>query len=882
MAMNDQDKQNNSVDNEQQSNGSGTSADKTVFRKPAQINEDKTVFAPKLTPSQSELSDRTVIADALQNTSRPNQPHTPNDATVFSPRTPHLTANDNAMGVETGVTEIAVEQNSELKLLKNRFVLEEIIGVGGMGVVYKAKDLLRVEAQDKDPYVAIKVLSEEFKTHPEAFISLQRESKKAQHIANQNTVKVYDFDRDGDIVFMTMEFMVGQPLDELVKQYHATGLPRLEARNILEGMCLALIHAHSEQIVHSDLKPGNIFVTDSGVAKIFDFGIARAVAKIDRTNNEQDRTVFDAGNLGALTPAYASREMLLGQIPDVRDDIYALGCIAYEILTGDHPFTRLPADEAYNKKLKPKRIQGIKKGHWKAIESALAFERKDRIASVEAFYKLITEKKKSNVALWGAGLLSIAVVGFGYHEMTKEVKPQISQSELMNQLEFKVRYELIQENIARYLESPTFTAVWQASLWKEMETAEKLFPEQPTDWFYATQNTISLLYVDKIKEAISSFDHSSAKELIVNAAHYTADMTQLDQFSDALANQIAEQKQKQAQNAQADKDLIARNKASEAQRLKRLAAADKKQEQINRFNIAMGNVEQQLTCKERINMRDFKIAIEKLRDVDMTRYQQSEKKIVSELATCINYTGTINPDYARDAKRYALLLFDNNVTINKVVIKDRDHCQMSIAGLGAKGSRAICKDGLKVGGDGPTMVVIPSGNKIKAFAMGKYEISIAEYNHYCIESKACNANSKTQHSLPVTNISISNIKKYIKWLSKQTGKKYRLPTQSEWVYAANAKSHALDPNRNCQLSSRGIVKGEELLKITTGKQNRWGVVNYAGNAQELVFGKGNQLIAVGGSYQTKMDKCTISTSISHSGKADSQTGFRLARSIEGS
>ncbi|MCW8988392.1 MAG: serine/threonine protein kinase, partial [Gammaproteobacteria bacterium] len=234
------------------------------------------------------------------------------------------------------------------QILKDRFLLEKVLGVGGMGIVYKAKDRLKVEAQDRDPYVAIKVLSEEFKSHPEAFISLQRESRKSQRIAHPNTVKVYDFDRDGDTVFMTMEYMDGKPLDQLIRQYKATGLPRDDGWEIIDGMCSALIHAHAENIVHSDFKPGNVFITGNSMAKIFDFGIARAVANVDGLETKTgDKTVFDAGNLGALTPAYASLEMLEGKTPDVRDDIYALGCVIYEILTGEHPYNKVPADEAF-------------------------------------------------------------------------------------------------------------------------------------------------------------------------------------------------------------------------------------------------------------------------------------------------------------------------------------------------------------------------------------------------------------------------------------------------------------------------------------------------------------------------------------------------------
>ena len=100
--------------------------------------------------------------------------------------------------------------------LKDRFVLLEKLGQGGMGVVYKAKDMLKVEAQDKDPYVAIKVLTEAFKKYSGSFIALQREASKAQRLAHPNIATVYDFDRDSNTFFMTMEYLQGKPLNKLM------------------------------------------------------------------------------------------------------------------------------------------------------------------------------------------------------------------------------------------------------------------------------------------------------------------------------------------------------------------------------------------------------------------------------------------------------------------------------------------------------------------------------------------------------------------------------------------------------------------------------------------------------------------------------------------
>ncbi len=133
-------------------------------------------------------------------------------------------------------------------VLNERFVLEEFIAAGGMGVVYKARDLRKVEAMDRHPYVAIKVLSEDFQQHPESWIALQREVRKSQQLAHPNIITVYDFDRDGGTVFMTMELLEGEPLTAVLKRIQGTGMPFKKAWPLIEGMARALAYAHQRGI----------------------------------------------------------------------------------------------------------------------------------------------------------------------------------------------------------------------------------------------------------------------------------------------------------------------------------------------------------------------------------------------------------------------------------------------------------------------------------------------------------------------------------------------------------------------------------------------------------------------------------------------------------
>ncbi len=268
-------------------------------------------------------------------------------------------------------------------VLNDRFVLEECIGTGGMSSVYKALDRRKLEADDRNPYVAVKVLNLEFRAHPDSMIALQREAKKSQGLAHPNIVRVYDFDRDGNTVYMTMEYLPGKSLAKVLKTPGFKGLPAGEAMDILEGICRALKFAHENGIIHADFKPANVILADNGQVKVIDFGIARAFTRPDDTDMEATR--FDPGSLGALTPTYASPEMLEHKEADPRDDIYALACIAYEMLTGRHPFGRMQATEARDGGLVAERRKQMSRRQWKALKSALDFDREKRTPSVSKF-----------------------------------------------------------------------------------------------------------------------------------------------------------------------------------------------------------------------------------------------------------------------------------------------------------------------------------------------------------------------------------------------------------------------------------------------------------------------------------------------------------------
>src|SRR5579863_335423 len=308
--------------------------------------------------------------------------------------------------------------------IRRRYVLEHLIGSGGMGQVWKVKDLVSEQARDPNPFVALKLLNADFEADPHAFVALQRETRKAQELAHPNIITVYAFDTEGDgsgRAFMSMELLEGETLDCKIDS-HPAGLPRSDASPLIVGMAKGLEYAHKKGIVHSDFKPGNVFITNPDVPKVLDFGIARAakIAGIERTEDS-----FDAGVLGGLTMAYASSDMIERHEPHPVDDVYALGLVAYELLTGSHPFRGLNAIEARAKGMQPARIRSLRRYEWQAIERALQFDRRKRWQSAGEFLRAFEGKSVAVLALGVLALLLALTAGAFWYQARTAAGPSV-------------------------------------------------------------------------------------------------------------------------------------------------------------------------------------------------------------------------------------------------------------------------------------------------------------------------------------------------------------------------------------------------------------------------------------------------------------------------
>ena len=209
----------------------------------------------------------------------------------------------------------------EGRLLGNRYEIKEKIGNGGMAMVYKAKD------QVLNRFVAIKILRDEFTTDEEFIKRFSIEAQSAASITHPNIVSVYDVGNEGNLYYIVMELIKGKTLKEIIIE-EGGALPWKWSTNIAIQIAAALETAHRNNIVHRDIKPHNIIITEDGIAKVTDFGIAKAVS---------NSTITAFGStIGSVH--YFSPEHAKGGFTDSKSDLYSLGVVMYEMLTGKVPF----------------------------------------------------------------------------------------------------------------------------------------------------------------------------------------------------------------------------------------------------------------------------------------------------------------------------------------------------------------------------------------------------------------------------------------------------------------------------------------------------------------------------------------------------------------
>ncbi|MGE7812900.1 serine/threonine-protein kinase [Pseudomonas sivasensis] len=267
-------------------------------------------------------------------------------------------------------------------LLAGRYHLERELGTGGMGVVYRARDLLHEAFGEPNAWVALKLLGDTLAESPDGHVLLYSEFALTRSLRHDHVVRTFSFEVDTprQVAFFTMELLTGMTLDRLLKEC-PDGLPWRELKPIAMQLLDALAYAHQQGVLHGDVKPANIMVGEQGV-QLFDFGLGHGEAQ-----QAAGLPGLSRSRLNAWTPAYAAPELMAGGRLSPRADLYGAACVIYELAQGNRP-----GKGQLNKPLP--RPRQLPRQCWSALRSALEVDPERRTLSAEELCEAINGRRR--------------------------------------------------------------------------------------------------------------------------------------------------------------------------------------------------------------------------------------------------------------------------------------------------------------------------------------------------------------------------------------------------------------------------------------------------------------------------------------------------------
>lgn len=366
----------------------------------------------------AEVEDEDVEAEEDEEDSEPTPPPTrPRPMASVPPRAPNPPVQF-PLRAEVPPSHARIPQTrTALRTLRGRYELQNILGRGTDGIVYRALDRNRQHLAEAQRYVAVKILHSEPPLNAEALIEYQRRAHQAQSLVHPHMVRVFDFDHDGDVHFLVMELLQGQVLETLLER---GGFAADRALKIAADIGSALAYAHEHGVILGNLTPRKIIITAGGDAKVIDVGFPAAVSGGPVPGAET-----------AYASRYASAERVSGEPLTTSDDVYSLACIAYELLTGRTPYDGRSGAAARAHQQRPDAINLLPRPAWLALERALRWSRADRDLTASQLIAALTNAEstvepevairaqrreaqkpaRSHRGMWLVAFLLVALVG---------------------------------------------------------------------------------------------------------------------------------------------------------------------------------------------------------------------------------------------------------------------------------------------------------------------------------------------------------------------------------------------------------------------------------------------------------------------------------------
>jgi Protein kinase domain len=267
-------------------------------------------------------------------------------------------------------------------VVNNRYLLESKLGNGCMGQVFTATDLAAENTGVTDSRIILEVVAVDLHQLPEALLTLKDAVARIKRLAHPNIVKIFGVEQADGQVSVAMEYLSGRWLADIIRQARKQPLLQATAWSLIEGISNGLAYAHQQGLVHSNLNPCSIFVTDAGVPKIMGFELIDALP-----TNADAIEQMDTMTLRAYSEAYTADLAMSRNAACPADDLYPLGVIAYELLTGKHPFQRHSLDTARQKNLRYEPVADLPPRAAKLLAECLSFERAARPEDAARFVK---------------------------------------------------------------------------------------------------------------------------------------------------------------------------------------------------------------------------------------------------------------------------------------------------------------------------------------------------------------------------------------------------------------------------------------------------------------------------------------------------------------
>lgn len=274
-----------------------------------------------------------------------------------------------------------------VEVIAGRYQLERILGVGGMAVVYRAFDRLAAHLNHPSPYVALKMFKEEFSKFADASYLLYSEYALLSSLKHPHIIRPFQFDIDAatERAFITLEFLKGLTLEQWLVE-HPLGGDFFKIKPMLLEIINAVAHGHEQSIIHGDLKPSNIMLTQQGCI-LFDYGLGQMLEGTLSKLPKISRKRFEA-----WTPKYAAPELLEDITLTTKTDVFALSCIIYELISGKNPYYY---DKKTRYSLKPEKLKQLSKKQWAVLLNGLSVDPVERTVTAEDLKEALMANKKS-------------------------------------------------------------------------------------------------------------------------------------------------------------------------------------------------------------------------------------------------------------------------------------------------------------------------------------------------------------------------------------------------------------------------------------------------------------------------------------------------------